>query len=57
MAAWYVFPSSPIVKLMRTPPCRKIAPALAAGCSIIFKAAESTPLASLLFAKIFDTIG
>ncbi|KAJ9106702.1 hypothetical protein QFC20_004033 [Naganishia adeliensis] len=36
---------------------KKIAPALAAGCTIVFKAAESTPLATLLFAEIFDTVG
>ncbi|GAA5915187.1 hypothetical protein JCM6882_001132 [Rhodosporidiobolus microsporus] len=35
----------------------KVAPALAAGCSIVFKAAENTPLATLLFAELFEEAG
>ncbi len=33
---------------------RKLAPALAAGCSQLVKPAEETPLAALAFAKIFE---
>ncbi|SKA79434.1 succinate semialdehyde dehydrogenase [Agreia bicolorata] len=36
---------------------RKIAPALAAGCSVILKPAELTPLTSLLVADIFREAG
>jgi succinate-semialdehyde dehydrogenase/glutarate-semialdehyde dehydrogenase len=36
---------------------RKIAPALAAGCSVILKPAALTPLTSLLFADIFQEAG
>ncbi len=36
---------------------RKIAPALAAGCSVILKPAELTPLTSLLVADIFQEAG
>ncbi|GAA5874298.1 hypothetical protein JCM8547_007556 [Rhodosporidiobolus lusitaniae] len=35
----------------------KVAPALAAGCSIIFKPAENTPLATLLFAELVEEAG
>jgi aldehyde dehydrogenase (NAD+) len=35
----------------------KIAPALAAGCSIILKPAESTPLSALLLAEVFEEVG
>ncbi|MFT9100023.1 MAG: NAD-dependent succinate-semialdehyde dehydrogenase [Zymomonas mobilis subsp. pomaceae] len=35
---------------------RKIAPALAAGCSIIVKPAEQTPLTALAFAQIIDDL-
>ncbi|AHB11092.1 NAD-dependent succinate-semialdehyde dehydrogenase [Zymomonas mobilis] len=35
---------------------RKIAPALAAGCSVIIKPAEQTPLISLAFAQIIDDL-
>jgi len=35
----------------------KVAPALAAGCAIVFKPAENTPLSTLKLAEIFDTIG
>ncbi|GAA6042950.1 hypothetical protein JCM8097_000016 [Rhodosporidiobolus ruineniae] len=35
----------------------KIAPALAAGCSIVFKPAENTPLATLLFAELIEEVG
>ncbi|GAA6038062.1 hypothetical protein JCM8097_007526 [Rhodosporidiobolus ruineniae] len=35
----------------------KIAPALAAGCSIVFKAAENTPFATLLFAELIQQAG
>ena len=36
---------------------RKIAPALAAGCTAIVKPAELTPLTTLLFAKLLDDAG
>jgi succinate-semialdehyde dehydrogenase/glutarate-semialdehyde dehydrogenase len=36
---------------------RKIAPALAAGCSVILKPAALTPLTSLLFADVLRTAG
>jgi succinate-semialdehyde dehydrogenase/glutarate-semialdehyde dehydrogenase len=36
---------------------RKIAPALAAGCTVILKPAELTPLTSLFFAKLLVGIG
>ncbi|HWJ76627.1 MAG TPA: NAD-dependent succinate-semialdehyde dehydrogenase [Niallia sp.] len=36
---------------------RKIAPALAAGCTIVLKPAESTPLTAIEVLKIFDEIG
>jgi delta 1-pyrroline-5-carboxylate dehydrogenase len=34
-----------------------LAPALATGCAIVFKAAEQTPLSTLKFAELFATIG
>nr|WP_326498053.1 NAD-dependent succinate-semialdehyde dehydrogenase [Arthrobacter sp. FX8] len=36
---------------------RKIAPALAAGCTTILKPAEATPLTSLLLAKVMEEAG
>ncbi|MFF3182163.1 MULTISPECIES: NAD-dependent succinate-semialdehyde dehydrogenase [Rhodococcus] len=36
---------------------RKIAPALAAGCPVILKPAEETPLTMLLLAKVFADVG
>jgi aldehyde dehydrogenase (NAD+) len=36
---------------------RKVAPALAAGCAIVFKAAENTPLSVLRFTEILATVG
>lgn len=36
---------------------RKIAPALAAGCTVVVKPAELTPLTTLYLAKIFDEVG
>jgi aldehyde dehydrogenase (NAD+) len=36
---------------------RKVGPALAAGCAIVFKPAESTTLSTLKFAEIFNTVG
>nr|WP_245714010.1 NAD-dependent succinate-semialdehyde dehydrogenase [Nocardia vaccinii] len=36
---------------------RKIAPALAAGCTVVIKPAELTPLTTLLAAKIFEDAG
>jgi succinate-semialdehyde dehydrogenase/glutarate-semialdehyde dehydrogenase len=36
---------------------RKIAPALAAGCTVVVKPAELTPLTTLFLAKIFDEVG
>jgi aldehyde dehydrogenase (NAD+) len=35
----------------------KIAPALAAGCTVVIKPAEYTPLTAILFAEIADEIG
>ncbi|AAW42914.1 hypothetical protein CNBD4300 [Cryptococcus deneoformans B-3501A] len=35
----------------------KIAPALAAGCTIVFKPAEQTPLSTLKFAELFELAG
>lgn len=35
----------------------KMGPALAAGCSSVFKISERTPLASLRVAEIFDSVG
>jgi aldehyde dehydrogenase (NAD+) len=35
----------------------KIAPALAAGCTIVLKPAEFTPLSSILFAEICEQVG
>jgi aldehyde dehydrogenase (NAD+) len=35
----------------------KVGPALAAGCSIVFKAAEQTPLSTLLFAELVKAAG
>lgn len=35
----------------------KIAPALSVGCTIVFKAAENTPLATLLFAELVEAAG
>jgi hypothetical protein len=39
------------------PDDRKIAPALATGCAIIFKPAEQTPLSTLRFAELFEKAG
>ncbi|MDU0968186.1 MAG: NAD-dependent succinate-semialdehyde dehydrogenase [Actinomycetaceae bacterium] len=36
---------------------RKIAPALAAGCTCVLKPSDATPLTSLLLAEVFDQIG
>lgn len=36
---------------------RKIAPALAAGCTVVIKPAELTPLTTLLLARIFEDAG
>lgn len=36
---------------------RKISPALAAGCAIVFKPAEQTPLSTLRFAELFEKAG
>ena len=36
---------------------RKIAPAIAAGCTMILKPAALTPLTSLLFAKVLEEVG
>ncbi|MQA34938.1 NAD-dependent succinate-semialdehyde dehydrogenase [Modestobacter roseus] len=36
---------------------RKIAPALAAGCPVVLKPAELTPLTSLLFAQLLSDVG
>jgi succinate-semialdehyde dehydrogenase/glutarate-semialdehyde dehydrogenase len=36
---------------------RKIAPALAAGCTVVIKPAEQTPLTTLLFARLLTEIG
>jgi succinate-semialdehyde dehydrogenase/glutarate-semialdehyde dehydrogenase len=36
---------------------RKIAPALAAGCTVVVKPAELTPLTTLYLAKIFEEVG
>jgi succinate-semialdehyde dehydrogenase/glutarate-semialdehyde dehydrogenase len=36
---------------------RKVAPALAAGCTAVIKPAESTPLTTLLFAALLDEVG
>lgn len=36
---------------------RKIAPALAAGCTCVLKPSEDTPLTALLFAQVLDEIG
>ncbi|MBV6656843.1 MAG: NAD-dependent succinate-semialdehyde dehydrogenase [Devosiaceae bacterium] len=38
-------------------PCRKIAGALASGCSIILKAAEETPAGAIHIAKAFEDAG
>lgn len=38
-------------------PCRKVAGAIAAGCSIILKAAEETPAGALHIAKAFQDAG
>ncbi len=38
-------------------PVRKVAGALAAGCSIILKAAEETPASAMLLAKAFEDAG
>jgi aldehyde dehydrogenase (NAD+) len=35
----------------------KIAPALASGCSIVFKTAENTPLSVLLLTKLMEQVG
>jgi aldehyde dehydrogenase (NAD+) len=35
----------------------KVAPALAAGCTIVIKPAEFTPLTALLFAELADAVG
>lgn len=36
---------------------RKIAPALAAGCTMVLKSSEETPFSALLMAKIFEEAG
>lgn len=36
---------------------RKIAPALAAGCSVVLKPAEKTPLCAMRLFEIFDSVG
>lgn len=36
---------------------RKIAPAIAAGCTMVLKPAALTPLTSLLFAKVLEEVG
>ncbi|WP_308468038.1 NAD-dependent succinate-semialdehyde dehydrogenase [Rathayibacter soli] len=36
---------------------RKIAPALAAGCTVVVKPAELTPLTTLYFAKLLEDVG
>lgn len=36
---------------------RKVAPALAAGCTTILKPAEATPLTSLLFVRVLEEVG
>ncbi|MEO6827664.1 MAG: NAD-dependent succinate-semialdehyde dehydrogenase [Microbacteriaceae bacterium] len=36
---------------------RKIAPAIAAGCTVVVKPAELTPLSTLLFAKLLEDAG
>jgi succinate-semialdehyde dehydrogenase/glutarate-semialdehyde dehydrogenase len=36
---------------------RKIAPAIAAGCTMVLKPAALTPLTSLLFAKVLEDVG
>jgi succinate-semialdehyde dehydrogenase/glutarate-semialdehyde dehydrogenase len=36
---------------------RKIAPALAAGCTVVVKPAELTPLTTLYFAKVLEEVG
>jgi succinate-semialdehyde dehydrogenase/glutarate-semialdehyde dehydrogenase len=36
---------------------RKIGPALAAGCTVVLKPAEETPLTSLLFAELLNDVG
>lgn len=38
-------------------PCRKIGGALAAGCSIILKAAEETPASTMALVKLFEQAG
>ncbi len=43
------FPSSMIA--------RKVSPALAAGCTVVIKPAESTPLSALAMGKIFEEVG
>lgn len=35
----------------------KIAPALASGCTIVFKTAEATPLSVLLLTKLMEEVG
>ena len=37
--------------------CNKVAPALAAGCSVIVKPAEQTPLTALMFAQLALEVG
>lgn len=36
---------------------RKLGPALATGCAIVFKPAEQTPLSTLRFAELFAEVG
>ncbi|MBU3740184.1 MAG: aldehyde dehydrogenase family protein, partial [Rhodoferax sp.] len=38
-------------------PCTKIAPALAAGCTVVLKPSEYTPLTCVLLAEVFDDAG
>jgi len=37
--------------------CWKLAPALAAGCTIVLKPAEQTPLTALLMGKLINEAG
>ena len=38
-------------------PCRKIGSALAAGCTLILKAAEETPMSAIALVRLFDRVG
>ena len=37
--------------------CAKVAPALAAGCSVVAKPSEVTPLSAFVLAEIIDEVG